>query len=90
MVSWRMENSLHSTNIRDTANNMVAFCSVYQVPSYDPCLALLAPVLKEVAYLCMLFILEVSCQAVQVISRIDNAFKKPKVAAYDQSEIELS
>ncbi len=57
---------------------------------YDPCLALLAPVLKEVAYLCMLFILEVSCQAVQVISRIDNAFKKPKVAAYDQSEIELS
>ncbi len=55
------KNSLYSINIQDTVTNMVPFCSVYQAPSYESNLTFLAPFPTELAYLSMLFILEVVC-----------------------------
>ncbi len=63
MLSWRTENSLHSINIWDTVSNVVPLCSVSQAPSYEPNLTFLAPFPTELAYLSMLFILEVVCTA---------------------------
>ena len=48
-------------NIWDTATHVVPLCSVYQAPSYEPSLMLLAPFPTELTYLSMLSILEVVC-----------------------------
>ena len=59
MLSCWTKNPLYSINIQDTVTNGVPLCSVYQTPSYEPNLTLLASFLSEFAYLSMLFILEV-------------------------------
>ncbi len=43
--------------------NMVSLYSVYQAPSYEPNLTFLATFSTELAYLSMLFILDVLCTA---------------------------
>ncbi len=65
MLSWRTKNSSHFINIWDTVTNLVPLHSVYQAPSYELILTFLAPFPTELAYLSMLFILEVLCTAPQ-------------------------
>ncbi len=67
MLSWWTKNSLYFINILDTVTNVVSLCSVYQTQSYEPNLTLLAWFLPEIAYLIMLFILEV-VQTTSIIS----------------------
>ena len=55
------ENPLHSVNIGDIVTNMVPLCSLYRVSSYKCNLKLLAWFLPDLAYLIMLFILEMAC-----------------------------
>ena len=62
-------------NIWDTVTRVVPLCSVYQAPSYESNLKLLAWCLPEFAYLSMLFILETVCTAVRTISRINSMLK---------------
>ena len=42
---------------------VVPLCSVHQAPSYEPNFTLLALLLPKLAYLSMLFILEMGCTA---------------------------
>ncbi len=63
MLSWRTKNGPHFNNIWDTVTNVVPLYSVHQAPSYEPNLTLLAGFLRDLAYLSMLFILEVLCTA---------------------------
>ncbi len=50
MLSRRMKNWFHFTNIWDTVTNVVPSCSVYEVPSHESNLTLLAWLLPEIAY----------------------------------------
>ncbi len=63
MLSWSTKNPLHSINIWDTVTKVVPLCSLYQAPSYEPNLTLLAWYLPDITYLSMLFILEMVCTA---------------------------
>ncbi len=63
MLSWRTKNWSHFINIWDTVTNVIPLCSVHQAPSYEHNLILLAWILQDLAYLSMLFILEVLCTA---------------------------
>ncbi len=63
MLSWRTKNGTHSINIGDTVTNVLPLCSVYQAPSYEPSHTLIAWFLRDLAYLSMIFILEVLCIA---------------------------
>ncbi len=63
MLSWRTKNWPHFINISDTVTNVIPLHSVHQAPSYEPNLTLLAWFLRDLAYLSMLFILEVVCTA---------------------------
>ncbi len=63
VLSRRTKNWSHFINIWDTVTNVVPFCSVYQAPSYEPNLTLLSWFLQDLAFLSMLFILEVLCTA---------------------------
>ena len=51
MLSWWTNNLLHSISICDTITKLLSFCSVYQVPSYQPNLTFLAPSSPKFAYL---------------------------------------
>ena len=64
ILFWRTINSHHSINICDTVTKVLPLCSVFQAPSYETNLTLLTWFLLEIAYLNMLFILEVVCTAV--------------------------
>ncbi len=61
MLSWWTKNRLHSISFWDNVTKMVLLCSVYRAPSYESNLTLLAPFPAELAYLSMLFILEMVC-----------------------------
>ncbi len=63
MLFWQTKNGPHFTNIWDTVTNVVPLHSVHQAPSYEPNLIFLAQFPTELAYLSMLFILEVLCTA---------------------------
>ena len=63
MLTWWTKNSLHSINIWDTFTNMVPWCSVYKAPFIESNLTLLAPFPTQLAYLSMLYILEIVCNA---------------------------
>ncbi len=63
MLSWRTKNSSDFINICDTVTNLIPLCSVYEASSYESILTFLAPFPTELAYLSMLFILEVLCTA---------------------------
>ena len=56
MLSWWTKKSLHSIKIWDTATKVLPLCSVYQAPTYESTLTLLAPFPTQLAYLSMLFI----------------------------------
>ncbi len=71
MLSWWTKNSLHSINIRDIVAKVLSLCSVYQAQTYESGLTFPVEFLTELAYLSMIFILEM--QAVQTISRISEA-----------------
>ncbi len=77
VLSWQTKNSLYFINIRDTVTNMVPLHSVDLAPSCEHILTLLAWFLRDLAYLSMLFILDIwsALQAVQSISRINNMLK---------------
>ena len=62
ILSRWTKNSLHPINIYDTVTKVLPSCSVYRAPSYEPNFALLEWFLSELAYLSMLFILEVVCR----------------------------
>ena len=62
LFCW-MENSLHSINIWDTTTKVIPLCSLYQTPSYELNLTLLALFLPKFRYLSMLIILQVVCTA---------------------------
>ncbi len=68
MLSWWTKNSLHIINIWDTVTKVLPLCSVFQAPSHESNLTLLAPFATEFPYLSMIFILGM----VQTISRITN------------------
>ncbi len=68
MLSWQTKNSSHFINIWDTVTNVVPLHSVHQAQSYEPILTLLAWFLQDLAYLSMLFILEVLCTACRIIT----------------------
>ena len=61
MLSRWTKNSPHSINISDIIIYVLPLCSVYQVPSYESNLTLLASFPTELAYWSMLFILEMVC-----------------------------
>ncbi len=63
MLSWWTKNSLHSIQYLNTVTKVLPLCSVCQAPSYESNLTLLTPFPTELAYLSMLFILEVVCTA---------------------------
>ena len=63
MLSWWTKKSLRSINIWNTITNMLPLCSVHQAPSYESNITLLAPFPTELAYLNMLYILEMVCTA---------------------------
>ncbi len=63
MLFWRTKNWPHFINICDTVTTLVPLHSVHQAPSYGPNVTLLAWFLRDLAYLSMLFILEVLCTA---------------------------
>ncbi len=63
MLSWQTKNRHHLINICDTVRNVVPVHSVHQAPSYEHILTLRAWFLRDLAYLSMLFILEVLCTA---------------------------
>ena len=51
MLSWWTKNSLYSINIYDTDTNSVPLFSIYQTPSCESNLTLLATFPTELAYL---------------------------------------
>ncbi len=59
ILSWRTKNRPYFISVLDTVTVVVPLHSVYQAPSYGPILTLLAWFLLDLAYLSMLFILEV-------------------------------
>ncbi len=61
MLSWQTKNGPRFTNIWDKITNMIPFLSVQQAPSYEYIFILLALFLRDLAFLSMLFILEVLC-----------------------------
>ncbi len=63
MLSRRTKNSSYFINIQDTDTKVVPLHSAHQAPSYEPILTFLAPFPTELAYLSMLFILDVLCTA---------------------------
>ncbi len=63
MLSWWTKSSLHSINIQDTFTNVLLLCSVCQAPCYEHNLTMLVPFPTELAYLSIIFILEVVCTA---------------------------
>ena len=58
---FHQDTDTNSTDTYSTDTNRVPLGSVYQVPSYEPNLTFLAWFLRDLAYLSMLFILEVLC-----------------------------
>ena len=63
MLSWWTKYWPHSINIWDTFINLVSLCSVYQAPSSESNITVLAWFLTFFANLNMLFILEMVCTA---------------------------
>ncbi len=51
MLSWRTKNWPHSINIWDTVTHVLPLCSVYQAPSYESHLTLLAAFFDRVGLL---------------------------------------
>ncbi len=72
MLSWWTKNSLYSINICYVVTEVVLLCSLYQAPSYESNIALLGRFLPDFAYWRKLFILEMVCTAVQIISIINS------------------
>ena len=60
MLEWWMKNSPCFFNTRDNITKVVPLCAVYQPPSYKPSFTLLACLLPKLAYLSILFILEMA------------------------------
>ena len=53
---------IHLISVLGTGTNVIPMCSVYQAPTYEPNFVMLAcGFLPKMAYLSMLFMLEMGC-----------------------------
>ena len=86
----RMGNSPQSTNIYDSVAKIVPMCSVYHAPSYEPNLSLLTQFSTELAYLSLLFILELACTTgVHASSKINNMLREANFSRNQNSKLRI-
>ncbi len=74
---WWTEHEPISINILDAATKVLPMCSVYRAPSYKPIITLLPPFHAELAYLGMLFILELGHLKNKEHAQISQLQQKP-------------
>ena len=72
MLLRPMKDSSHSSISLDIITNVVSSCSVYQAPSHQPHIALLAWYSPTLAYFSMLFIRELACSACSPVQPMNN------------------